>query len=74
MRIGLEAAWASPSLAAVVGDHDVIDPTRADEALRLAEWWRSYADGEADTPGRRAALRIHDGYVRIWSKLVRDGR
>lgn len=69
-RIGLEAAWADPSLAGVIGSHPLTEPADADQALRMAAWWRRFAEENADPAARRAALRIHDGYVRAWTAMV----
>lgn len=76
-QIGLVGAWASPGIAAVVGEHELADPVDDEQALQLARWWRGFADA-GDTrsdptgAGKRAALRIHHGYVRSWARAVRD--
>ena len=72
-QIGLEAAWASPSIEGVVADHALAVPADAAQALQLARWWRNYAGGDVGAPGRRAALAIHHGYVRAWSSLGQHG-
>ena len=69
-RIGLEAAWVDPSLAEVIGRHSLTEPVDADQALRMATWWREFAEKASDPAGRRAALRIHDGYVSHWTAMV----
>ncbi|MBJ8347706.1 hypothetical protein [Antrihabitans sp. YC2-6] len=69
-EIGLVAAWASPSLTPVIADHRLVVPTSAEQAQQIAQWWRGYARGDIGSAGRRAALRIHRGYVSTWSKLA----
>ena len=69
-RIGLEAAWSDPSLAEVIGNHPLTEPADVDQALRMATWWRRFAEADADPAARRAALRIYDGYIRQWAAMV----
>ncbi len=72
-QLGLTAALASPAITDVPIDQRVSEPADADTALRLAGWWRSFAAGDVGAPAQRAALRIHHGYVRSWSRLADSG-
>lgn len=72
-QLGLEAALACPAITDVPIDQRVAEPAEADIALRLAGWWRSFAAGDVGAPAQRAALRIHHGYVRSWSRLADSG-
>lgn len=68
-QVGLTAGLAWPGVADMNGGRSRAYPADAYDALRLADWWRTFASGPIDGASRRAALRIHHGYVRAWSKL-----
>lgn len=72
-QLGLVAALACPAITDVPIDQRIPEPADADTALRLAGWWRSFAAGDVGAPAQRAALRIHHGYVRSWSRLADGG-
>ena len=69
-QIGLEAALACPDLADVIAEHG-IRPVDANEALQLAGWWQTFADGPIGAPSKRAARRLHRGYSAAWQRMAR---
>ncbi|WP_319942974.1 hypothetical protein [Nocardia aurantia] len=72
-RLGLRAGQAHPDLAHLAAGYSATPPTDPDEALTRARRWRAVAGGDLSASARRAALRVHHGYVQLWEQLTHAG-
>lgn len=66
--IALRAGLSHPALHHLTPARP--DPADATEALAHAARWRAATSGDLPPDARRAALRIHDGYVRLWERMT----
>lgn len=74
-RLGLAAGLACPDVADIAATYPTSQPGDPDDALRRADRWREVAADAATSPsGRRAARRIHQGYLRMWERMSFDAR
>jgi hypothetical protein len=73
MWLGLRAGLADPGVAHLAAGYPAVHPADADEALARAQRWRAVVSGDLPAPARRAALRVHNGYVRLWEQLSSAG-
>lgn len=71
VRVGLAAGLACPEVADIIAEYRSPEPDDPEDALRRADRWRIIADSDGPASGRRAALRIHHGYVRAWERMDR---
>ncbi|WP_019932217.1 hypothetical protein [Nocardia sp. BMG111209] len=72
-RLGVRAGQAHPGIAHLATGYAAIAPDDPDEALARAQRWRAVACGDLPASARRAALRVHHGYVRLWEQLTHAG-
>ncbi|MFC6011426.1 hypothetical protein [Nocardia lasii] len=70
---GLCAGLACPQVAHLAAGYRSPAPADADEALSRATRWRAVVSSDMPPPARRAALRVHNGYVRAWERLSSAG-
>ncbi|WP_029930270.1 hypothetical protein [Nocardia otitidiscaviarum] len=68
LALGLRAGLSSPALARLPSTDPA--PTDPDQALAHAAHWRAVVAADITPDARRAALRIHDGYIRLWERLT----
>ncbi|MBO0856100.1 MAG: hypothetical protein J2P18_20310 [Nocardia sp.] len=72
-RIALSSGLAHPAVRHLAAGYPTVLPADADTALARAERWRAVLSGEMPPAARRAALRVHNGYVRIWDRMSSAG-
>ncbi len=70
---GLCAGLAHPSVAHLAAGYPSPAPADADDALNRAARWRSLVSSDMPPAARRAALRVHNGYVRLWERMSSAG-
>ncbi|MFE3546564.1 hypothetical protein ACFXK0_26675 [Nocardia sp. NPDC059177] len=70
---GLCAGLACPAVAHLAAGYRSPSPADADEALARATRWRAVVSSDMPPPARRAALRVHNGYVRAWERMSSAG-
>ncbi|NEW38610.1 hypothetical protein GV794_16800 [Nocardia cyriacigeorgica] len=70
---GLCAGLAHPSVAHLAAGYPSPAPADADDALNRAARWRSLIASDMPPAARRAALRVHNGYVRLWERMSSAG-
>lgn len=75
-----EARWlalcgglADPEVAHLAAGYPRPEPEDADDALARAVRWRAVVAGEMSPAARRAAVRVHNGYVRMWERMSSVG-
>lgn len=75
-----EARWlalcgglADPAVAHLAAGYPRPEPEDADDALARALRWRAVVAGQMSPAARRAAVRVHNGYVRIWERMSSVG-
>ncbi|WP_051499648.1 hypothetical protein [Nocardia sp. BMG51109] len=71
--LGLQAGLAGPEVAHLAAGYPSVRPADADDAALRAQRWRAVVAGDMPAPARRAALRVHNGYVRIWERMSSAG-
>lgn len=71
--LGLCAGLAHPEVAHLAAGYPAPAPEDADEAVARATRWRAVAAGDMSPAARRAALRVHNGYVRMWERMSSVG-
>jgi hypothetical protein len=71
--LGVLAGLACPDVAHLAAGYPAPYPADADDALTRAERWRAVVSSDMPTAARRAALRVHNGYVRIWERMSSAG-
>ncbi|MEU5405016.1 hypothetical protein [Nocardia asteroides] len=71
--IGLCAGLACPQVAHLAAGYRSPAPADADEALARATRWRAVVSSDMPPAARRAALRVHNGYVRAWERMSSAG-
>ncbi|GAA5045585.1 hypothetical protein [Nocardia callitridis] len=77
---GDEASWlalcaglADPGVAHLAAGYPAPAPADADDALARAARWRAVVSSDMPPAARRAALRVHNGYVRLWERMSSAG-
>ncbi|MBF6342701.1 hypothetical protein IU421_11675 [Nocardia cyriacigeorgica] len=70
---GLCAGLAHPSVAHLAAGYPSPAPADADDALNRAARWRSLVSSDMPPAARRAAVRVHNGYVRLWERMSSAG-
>lgn len=70
---GLCAGLADPSVAHLAAGYPAPAPADADDALQRAVRWRAVVSSDMPPPARRAALRVHNGYIRLWERMSSAG-
>ncbi|RJO77249.1 hypothetical protein D5S18_11345 [Nocardia panacis] len=71
--LGLCAGLACPDVAHLAAGYANPSPVDADDAIARATRWRAVVSGEMSPAARRAALRVHNGYIRLWDRLSGAG-
>lgn len=70
---GLLAGLAGPEVRHLAAGYPSAKPSDADDALIRAQRWRSVASSDMPAAARRAAIRLHNGYMRMWERLSSAG-
>ncbi|MCM6777460.1 hypothetical protein NDR87_29070 [Nocardia sp. CDC159] len=70
--LGVRSGLACPRLRHLA-DGRPVRPADADDALARAERWRAVVSSDMPAVARRAALRVHNGYVRLWERMSSAG-
>ncbi|MFD3510654.1 hypothetical protein [Nocardia sp. NPDC058666] len=70
---GLCAGLACPQVSHLAAGYPSPAPADADEALSRATRWRAVVSSDMPPAARRAALRVHNGYVRAWERMSSAG-
>ncbi|GAB2648617.1 hypothetical protein [Nocardia goodfellowii] len=73
MWTALCAGVANPSVAHLAAGYPSPAPADADDALHRAARWRAVVSSDMSPAARRAALRAHNGYVRLWERMSSAG-
>ncbi|MEU2042780.1 hypothetical protein [Nocardia niwae] len=71
--LGLCAGLAGPDVAHLAAGYAAPAPADADDALARATRWRAVVTSDMPPAARRAALRVHNGYVRLWERMSSAG-
>ncbi|MBF6127968.1 hypothetical protein [Nocardia brasiliensis] len=71
--LGLCAGLAHPSVAHLAAGYPSPAPADADDAMARAARWRAVVASDMPPTARRAALRVHNGYVRLWERMSSAG-
>ncbi|WP_280501330.1 hypothetical protein [Nocardia farcinica] len=71
--LGLCAGLAHPSVAHLAAGYPAVHPADADDALSRAARWRAVVASDLPPTARRAALRVHNGYIRLWGRMSSAG-
>ncbi|MGV9676137.1 Rab family GTPase [Nocardia sp. NPDC003482] len=69
--LGVRAGLACPQVRHLASGP--ARPADADDALARAERWRAVIASDLPADARRAAVRVHNGYVRIWERMSSVG-
>lgn len=72
--MGLCAGLVHPEVAHLAAGYPSPAPADADDALSRAARWRAVLASDMPPAARRAALRVHNGYVRSWERMSSAGR
>ncbi|MBF6328970.1 hypothetical protein IU452_10605 [Nocardia transvalensis] len=73
LGLGLHAGLACPQVRHLAAGYPATEPSDADDALARAQRWRAVVSSDMPAPARRAAIRVHNGYVRIWERMSSAG-
>ncbi|MEV6319672.1 hypothetical protein AB0M45_00550 [Nocardia sp. NPDC051787] len=71
--LGLCAGLARPEVAHLAAGYPAPAPSDADDAMARATRWRAVVTSDMPPAARRAALRVHNGYVRLWERMSSAG-
>lgn len=71
--LGLCAGLARPEVAHLAAGYPAPAPSDADDAMSRAVRWRAVVTSDMPPAARRAALRVHNGYVRLWERMSSAG-
>ncbi|MEU7767051.1 hypothetical protein AB0B25_18220 [Nocardia sp. NPDC049190] len=71
--LGLCAGLARPEVAHLAAGYPTPAPSDADDAMSRAARWRAVVSSDMPPAARRAALRVHNGYVRLWERMSSAG-
>ncbi|WP_227979199.1 hypothetical protein [Nocardia spumae] len=70
---GLRAGLACPEVRHLAAGYPAAMPSDADDALVRAQRWRAVVASDMPPAARRAAIRLHNGYVRMWERMSSAG-
>ncbi|MBF6213462.1 hypothetical protein IU433_13610 [Nocardia puris] len=73
MWLALTAGLANPAVAHLAAGYPSPAPADADDALTRAARWRAVVSSDMPPVARRAALRVHNGYIRLWERMSSAG-
>ncbi|WP_107653301.1 hypothetical protein [Nocardia suismassiliense] len=71
--LGLCAGLAHPGVAHLAAGYRAPAPADADDAMARAARWRAVVSSDMPPAARRAALRVHNGYIRLWERMSSAG-
>ncbi|WP_280225044.1 hypothetical protein [Nocardia farcinica] len=71
--LALCAGLAHPAVAHLAAGYPAAAPADADDALTRAARWRAVVASDLPPTARRAALRVHNGYIRLWERMSSAG-
>lgn len=71
--LGLCAGLACPEVSHLAAGYPAPAPNDADDAMMRAARWRAVVSSDMPATARRAALRVHNGYVRLWERMSSAG-
>lgn len=71
--LGLCGGLADPEVAHLAAGYPRLEPDNADDALARAIRWRAVVASDMSPTARRAAVRVHNGYVRVWERMSSVG-
>ncbi|MFE9579318.1 hypothetical protein ACFYO1_23230 [Nocardia sp. NPDC006044] len=71
--LGLCAGLAHPAVAHLAAGYPAPAPADADDAMARAARWRAVVSSDMPPAARRAALRVHNGYIRLWERMSSAG-
>ncbi|MFD0365527.1 hypothetical protein ACFQZZ_29175 [Nocardia sp. GCM10030253] len=71
--LGLCAGLACPDVAHLAAGYPSPAPDDADDAMTRAARWRAVVSSDMSPAARRAALRVHNGYIRLWERMSSAG-
>ncbi|BAD60333.1 hypothetical protein [Nocardia farcinica] len=71
--LALCAGLAHPAVAHLAAGYPAAAPADADDALTRATRWRAVVASDLPPTARRAALRVHNGYIRLWERMSSAG-
>lgn len=71
--VGLRAGLACPEVVHLAAGYPSPAPADADDAVARAERWRAVVSSDMPASARRAALRVHNGYVRLFERMSSAG-
>ncbi|MFG3523677.1 hypothetical protein ACGF5S_25725 [Nocardia nova] len=69
----LQAGLARPEVRHLAAGYPSATPADADDALVRAQRWRAVAASDMPAAARRAAIRLHNGYMRMWERMSSAG-
>ncbi len=70
---GLRAGLACPEVVHLAAGYPSPYPADADDAIARAQRWRAVVSSDMPAAARRAALRAHNGYVRLFERMSSAG-
>lgn len=71
--LGLRAGLACPEVVHLAAGYPSPYPADADDAVARAQRWRAVVSSDMPATARRAALRVHNGYVRLFERMSSAG-
>ncbi|MFI5714719.1 hypothetical protein [Nocardia sp. NPDC051750] len=71
--LGLCGGLVDPEVSHLAAGYPRPEPEDADDALARAIRWRAVVASEMSPAARRAAVRVHNGYVRVWERMSSVG-
>ncbi|MFI5778208.1 hypothetical protein [Nocardia sp. NPDC051570] len=71
--LGVQAGLACPHVRHLAAGYPSAEPSDADDALARAERWRAVLSSDMPADARRSAIRVHNGYVRMWERMSSAG-
>ncbi|MQY23512.1 hypothetical protein [Nocardia macrotermitis] len=71
--IGLRAGLACPEVVHLAAGYRSPYPADADDAIARAQRWRAVLSSDMPASARRAALRAHNGYIRLFERMSSAG-
>lgn len=71
--LGLRAGLACPQVVHLAAGYPSPYPADADDAVDRAQRWRAVVSSDMPAAARRAALRVHNGYVRLFERMSSAG-
>ncbi len=71
--LGLCGGLVDPAVSHLAAGYPRFEPADADDALARAIRWRAVVASDLSPSARRAAVRVHNGYVRVWERMSSVG-